>query len=868
VTSVTGVSPTGNPYIDGVLDGTKWAVNSLTFSFPTDPSLYGPNYGSGEPLIAYKAFTAVQQTAVQSILQMYSSVANVQFTQIAETPAQSATLRYAESNTPATAWSYYPSTSALGGDMWFNNSSHYYDNPIKGNYAYEILIHETGHAMGLKHPQDSMGSFGVMPADHDSVEYTVMSYRSYVGGPLTYTMASSSYPQTLMMNDIAALQTMYGANYTANSGDTVYRWDPSTGKEFIDGVAQAAPAGNKIFMTLWDGGGSDTYDFSNYTTNLKVDLNPGAWTTASATQLANLGSGHYAAGNIANALLFQGNTASLIENAVGGAGSDVISGNQGNNELTGGAGNDVLDGGAGTDVALYSGLSTDHLWTQNADGSWLIADLRLGGPDGSDTLKNIEELQFSDTLLALGVAAPANTAPTIASAAPSVSLTEWTDLSADEVANTQHTASGTISYTDPDATNVHVASFIAEADGYLGTFLLGSVDDTSDSVVWSFTVSDSALDYLTSGQTLTEKYDVTLDDGHGGTAYQTVTITLVGAVDAIATPTSGDSLIGGAGNDTLDGGTGADTMAGGTGNDIYYVDNAGDVVNESSGEGTDNVKTTLASFALPANVENLAYIGVGGFNGTGNALANTLTGGAGNDSLGGGDGNDTLIGGAGADTMAGGARGDLYFVDNVGDVVIEDSGKGTDTVKTTLASYVLPANVETLIHTGAGNFNGTGNALANTLTGGVGNDSLIAGDGNDILHGGAGADTLAGGNGADRLDGGAGYDIMTGGSGADHFVFGPSDLSTGPALGEITDFSHAHADKLDLSAIDAIVGGADDPFSFIGNTAFTGAAGQLHYVVNGSGGVNVEGDINGDGVADFSIAVDNTVSLVGTDFTL
>jgi serralysin len=105
--------------------------------------------------------------------------------------------------------------------MWFNNSSHYYDNPIKGNYGYEILIHETGHAMGLKHPQDTIGSFGIMPADHDSVEYTVMSYRSYVGGPLSYTMAADSYPQTLMMYDIAALQTMYGANYTSNNGDSL-----------------------------------------------------------------------------------------------------------------------------------------------------------------------------------------------------------------------------------------------------------------------------------------------------------------------------------------------------------------------------------------------------------------------------------------------------------------------------------------------------------------------------------------------------------------------------------------------------------------------------------------------------------------------
>ncbi|HEX3486989.1 MAG TPA: M10 family metallopeptidase C-terminal domain-containing protein, partial [Micropepsaceae bacterium] len=444
------------------------------------------------------------------------------------------TLRYAESNTPTTAWSYYPTTSASGGDSWFNNSSHYYDNPAPGNYAYEIMIHEIGHALGLKHPQDVMGSFGTMPLDHDSVEYTVMSYRSFIGGAVgSYSIASDSYPQTLMMYDIAGLQTLYGANYTTNSGNTVYSWNPNTGQESINGVAQTAPVGNKIFMTVWDGGGSDTYDFSNYTTGLNVNLTPGAWTTVSSAQLANLGYGHVATGNIANALLFQGNTASLIENAVGGTGNDTIIGNQTNNVLTGGAGSDTLDGGAGTDTAVYSGLSTDHHWSQNADGSWLVTDLRAGTPDGSDTLKNIENLQFNDAVVSLGVAP--NTAPTIVSAPPAVSLTEWADGSANEANNVAHTASGAISFSDPDMTDSHVASFVAEASGYLGTFTLGTASDATHSAGWSFSVLDSAIDYLAAGQTLTQKYDITVDDGHGGTATQTATITLVGTADATTT---------------------------------------------------------------------------------------------------------------------------------------------------------------------------------------------------------------------------------------------------------------------------------------------------------------------------------------------
>src|SRR5688572_27470377 len=124
---------------------------------------------------------------------------------------------------------------------------------------------------------------GAEPLDHDSLEYTVMSYRSYVGGPTTgYTVGSTSYPQTLMMLDIAALQKMYGANFNTNAGDSVYKWSMTTGEMSINGGGMGAPAGNKIFMTIWDGGGHDTYDFSNYTTALSVNLQPGGWTNVSA----------------------------------------------------------------------------------------------------------------------------------------------------------------------------------------------------------------------------------------------------------------------------------------------------------------------------------------------------------------------------------------------------------------------------------------------------------------------------------------------------------------------------------------------------------------------------------------------------------
>ena len=249
-----------------------------------------------------------------------------------------------------------------------------------------------------------------------------------------------------------------------------------------------------------------------------------------------------------------------------------------------------------------------------------------------------------------------------------------------------------------------------------------------------------------------------------------------------------DRLIGGSSDDYLDGGTGADTMIGGAGNDVYIVDDAGDVVTELADGGVDEVRTTLGTYALGDNVENLTYAGAAAFTGTGNALDNVITGGAYGNSLSGGAGNDTLIGGAGkdvldggegddfldgkggADTMRGGAGNDTYIVDTAGDVVTELANEGIDEVRTTLGSYTLGANLENLTYLGSTAFIGTGNALDNVITGGAGNDTLSGGAGNDRLLGGAGTDTLLGGDGNDYLDGGAGADSMNGGAGDDTYV--------------------------------------------------------------------------------------------------
>jgi serralysin len=220
-----------------------------------------------------------------------------------------------------------------------------------------------------------------------------------------------------------------------------------------------------------------------------------------------------------------------------------------------------------------------------------------------------------------------------------------------------------------------------------------------------------------------------------------------------------DRLLGGGGNDTLNGsvgsdilsgGAGVDQMVGGTGNDTYYVDNARDVVVEASAlpSEIDRVISSV-THTLSANVENLTLSGTA-IKGTGNALNNTI---AGNTA------NNVLSGGAGTDRLNGGAGNDTYYVNSIGDVVVETSTLPSEVDRiTSSVTYTLSANVENLTLTGTTAINGignvlnnmiTGNAAANTLNGGAGDDMLIGGAGNDILVGGTGVDTFAGGTGND-----------------------------------------------------------------------------------------------------------------------
>ncbi len=388
------VALTGNPAIDGILWGVRWDLTSLTYGFATATSEYlGYQVGS---IQGFQEFNATQKAAVHDIVKLVNAVIATPIT-FTSTGAN-ANLRFAEASFVNQDGFGAPGeiTTAVGtppepiqfpsfahGDMFFNTTD--YNTPKLGNYAYLTLLHELGHALGLKHghvTQNYPGTFfeiNALPAELDSMEFSVMTYRSNIGGPTDfYRNGNASYAQSLMMLDIAALQYLYGADFAFRSGDTTYKWNPSTGEMSVNGASQGRPAGNKIFQTIWDGGGNDSFDLSNYASNLAVDLRPGAHSTFSGAQLAvlNTDSNIKARGNVFNALLFNGDTRSLIENAFGGSGNDRLKGNGADNKLQGNNGNDALSGFGGKDK-LYGGPGDDAL----AGGSGKDT---MGGGNGQD----------------------------------------------------------------------------------------------------------------------------------------------------------------------------------------------------------------------------------------------------------------------------------------------------------------------------------------------------------------------------------------------------------------------------------------------------------------------------------------------------
>lgn len=276
-------------------------------------------------------------------------------------------------------------------------------------------------------------------------------------------------------------------------------------------------------------------------------------------------------------------------------------------------------------------------------------------------------------------------------------------------------------------------------------------------------------------------------------------------------------LIGGAGNDTLNGGEGNDTLEGGLGDDTYYVDSVLDVIKELSNQGTDTVISSV-SYSLAANFENLTLTGTADIDGRGNDTDNIITGNSGNNILTGGKGNDT------------------YFVDSLGDVVVEADNEGTDTVNSSV-SFVLGNHIENLTLTGTENINATGNSLNNKLTGNSGNNILNGGEGSDIMIGGLGDDTYYIDSLADTI-------TELAGQGSDTVISSISYSLVGKELENIVltgtkninATGNSQANKLTGNSSNNILDGG------AGNDTLDGGLGDDTYIVDNINDVITEGD--------------------------
>jgi len=376
-----------------------------------------------------------------------------------------------------------------------------------------------------------------------------------------------------------------------------------------------------------------------------------------------------------------------------------------------------------------------------------------------------------------------------------------------------------------------------------------------------------------------------------------------------------DLILGGDGDDILIDGAGQDTLTGGPGADVFVLvaDGARDTITDFTPR-TDRIELTgwvgltsisqlvmartATGMTITHGTEVLSIRSAGGtgidpaslsladiiivpgtpvepdpepVDITGSAEADILTspggdtrlfGLAGDDTLYGGAGADRLDGGTGADRMEGGPGNDTYVVDSTGDVIAgEQSAGGYDTVESWI-SYTLTPGLEMLRLQGSADIDGTGTAGADALVGNPGNNILTGGDGNDVL---------TAKDGDDRLIGGLGSDQLVGNAGADVFVFRDvTESLPGQANRDfINGFVHGE-DMIDLSGIDAdSTASGDQAFRFIDDDPFSGSPGELRHFTFSGGNYNiVEGDVDGDGRADFQIFVNQTPFMIEADFIL
>ena len=626
----------------------------------------------------------------------------------------------------------------------------------------------------------------------------------------------------------SVLNNLYGGD----GNDTLYgmagtdvMWGDA-GNDFLDGGSN--------YDGMYGGTGDDTYVVDDTRDGTNENANEGMDTVQSSVT-------YTLSANVENLTL----TGTSAINGTGNTLSNILVGNAANNILSGGTGADSMSGGLGNDTYVIDNIG-DVVVENDAEGT------------------DIVQSSITYTLVA-GV--------------ENLTLTGTSSINGtgNSLANVLTGNSGANTLTGGDGNDtLNGAAGNDLLDGGLGNDRMvgGLGNDTYVVDVSTDTITENAgegTDLVNAGITYTLGSNVE-------------NLILTGTADINGTGnTLVNTLTGNSGANVLSGGTGADTMRGGLGNDTYVVDDVGDIVTENSAAGIDIVKSSV-TYTLASNVENLTLTGTTAINATGNSLDNILTGNSGINTLTGGSGNDTLNGAAGTDTMLGGTGNDSYQVDNVGDIITENAGEGTDSVQSSV-TYTLLANIENLTLTGTSGLNGTGNTLANMLLGNAGANILDGLTGADSMSGGLGNDTyvvdnigdavlendaagtdtvqagitytlaayvenltltgtsningtgnslvnaLTGNSGANLLDGGIGADRMTGGAGDDIYVVDNSGDTVVEAASAGTDTVQA--------SITYTLGSNVENLILTGTTDLNGTGNSLVNILTGNSGANL-----------------------------
>lgn len=423
--------------INQIDSGASFKGKTITFSFFEGPHTIGiynnPTYGFPEPA-GYSPMSEAERQVGREAMVLWDDLINVK---IVEKNGNGADIILSNTTTgPAQAWAYYPGTGVkVLGDVWTADPSVNWTNAWLdySGYGRTTLVHEIGHSLGLSHPgdynfsDDNDGDGFPDPITYegdafyaqDTKQYSIMSYfRDQKSGAqaIDVNLGLLNNPQTPLLHDILTIQSKYGADPTTRVTDTVYFANSTAGNAVYDLAQNPFP-----YLSVYDAGGNDTFDFSTANTGVFIDLRPGAFSSATAgyqtlaqanaaTEAFNAvtdeAQGDFplwtAAGynswlntvmsigqnRVFNDTGVSGVTATshrnisiayntIIENANGGSARDYLFGNDVANKLNGNGGNDVLDGHLGNDT-YTGGAGADEFRVSQIGGNEKITDFVSG----------------------------------------------------------------------------------------------------------------------------------------------------------------------------------------------------------------------------------------------------------------------------------------------------------------------------------------------------------------------------------------------------------------------------------------------------------------------------------------------------------